>query len=217
MNEAAYDSEYFRSWYGSRDWRFYRPFLAELMTLAEPGPILDVGAGLGYFVEAAQRWGLACEGLEGSFDAVQMGLERYPALRLRHHPLSERFPLDDGAFAAVLCNQVIEHLDADVGAHAVREMYRVLRPSGVLLLYSPSRYNSRERRQDPTHIHMYAPSELHGLLQRTGFERISAHDRPLNLLGSNALSRRVMKKVFRLVPWDRFSASANVRAFKPSR
>ncbi|HTA19025.1 MAG TPA: class I SAM-dependent methyltransferase [Polyangia bacterium] len=215
MNRGVGDGQYFRTWYGSRDWRFYRMFLADIVQHAEPGPILDVGAGLGYFVEAAQRWGLACAGLEGSADAVAMGRERYPTLNVREHRLSEPFPFADASFGVVLFNQVIEHLEAEVGAHALREIHRVLRPSGMLLLFSPSRFNEKERVEDPTHINLYAPSELQDLVRRTGFERIVAQDDPLPLLGPTPLGRRVMHKVFKHVGWERLSASANVRAFKP--
>lgn len=216
MNRGIGDGNYFRQWYLNRDWRFYRSSLAAILEHAgEAGPILDVGAGLGYFVEAAQRWGLQCTGIEGSADAVAMGRERYPGLNVLLHRLSEPFPFPDASFAVVLFNQVIEHLEPEVGRHALREIHRVLRPKGMLWLTSPSRFNERERREDPTHINMYSPTELRQLLQQTGFAGITSFDEPLPVLGTTFAARRIVGKLFRLVPWDRVSASANARAFKP--
>jgi SAM-dependent methyltransferase len=215
MNRGVGTAEYFQTWYTNRDWRFYRMFLADILQHAEePGPILDVGAGLGYLVEAAQRWGLECFGIEGSAAAVEMGNKRFPGLHVTRHSLSDRFPFPDGHFAAVLFNQVIEHLEPEVGRHALSEILRVLRPNGMLLLLSPSCYNEKERREDPTHIHMYSPSELQSVLQQTGFSDISPFDEPLPMLGTTPVARRIMGKVFRVLRWERLSASANARAFK---
>lgn len=217
MNRGIGDQQYFRQWYLSRDWRFYRSLLADIIGYAEePGPIIDVGAGLGYFVEAAQRWGLECRGIEGSSDAVEMALKRYPGINLIRHSLSDRFPFADETFSVALFNQVIEHLEPEVGRHALQEIHRVLRPNGMLLLMSPSRYNDKERRDDPTHIHMYSPRELRVVLHEAGFGAITALDEPLPILGTTALGRTILGKVFQLVPWDRLSASANARAFKPA-
>jgi len=214
MNAGIGDGDYFRKWYLSRDWRFYRPFLAEVLQRAEPGPILDVGAGLGYLVEAAQRWGLVCHGIEGSPEAVEMGRHRYDGLNVRHHRLSDRFPFEDSMFSVAVFNQVIEHLEPAVGKSALSEIHRVLKPGGMLLLYSPSRYNEKERLEDPTHICMYSPSQLRRLATDSGFVAIEALDEPLALLGNTRLGRRAMTKIFKLAPLDRFSASANLRAFK---
>jgi SAM-dependent methyltransferase len=216
MNRGVGDEQYFRTWYESRDWRFYRMFLADFMQHAEPGPILDVGAGLGYLVEASQRWGLACQGLEGSAEAVKIARARFPQINLREHRLSEPFPFENESFGVAFFNQVIEHLEAEVGERALREINRVLRPGGMLLLFSPSRFNEKERVEDPTHIHMYAPTELKSLVEKVGFVRVTAHDEPLSLLGTSPLGRRIMNRFFRSFPLDRLSASANVRAFKAS-
>jgi SAM-dependent methyltransferase len=144
-----------------------------------------------------------------------MARQRRPDLPLRHHRLSQRFPFDDASFGVAFFNQVIEHLEPETGRHAVQEIHRVLRPGGMLLLFSPSRFNEKERREDPTHIHMYTPTELQGMLRNAGFNRIEPLDEPLTLLGPSALGRRLMNRIFKLAPWDRLSASANVRAFKP--
>ena len=216
MNRGIGDGNYFRQWYLDRDWRFYRISLASILQHAdEAGPILDVGAGLGYFVEAAQRWGLQCTGIEGLTDAVAMGIDRYPGLNVVPHRLSEPFPFPDESFAVVLFNQVIEHLEPEVGRRALQEIHRVLRPKGMLWLTSPSRFNEKERRDDPTHINMYSPTELRTLLQQTGFAGITSFDDPLPILGTTAAGRKIITKLFRIVPWDRVSASANARAFKP--
>ena len=105
---------YFEQHYGGRDWRAYRSLLEYVLRHSEPGPIIDVGAGVGLFVEAATRWGLSCIGLEGSAAAVEMARTRYPQGRLIHHLLSRPWPVQAGSFQTVMLNQVIEHLEPEV-------------------------------------------------------------------------------------------------------
>src|SRR5579872_5106658 len=110
QNAGLGSRNYYETYYSTRDWHWYVTILTDILKRAEPGPILDVGAGVGYFVEACTRWGIECTGIEGSPDAVQMAHDRYPAAKMIQRLLSERFPFGDGSIQSVLMNQVIEHL-----------------------------------------------------------------------------------------------------------
>ena len=217
MNQGIGTDTYFNQYYVSRDWRFYRFLLQLVMDYAEPGLILDVGAGSGLFIEGAMRWGLTCQGLEGSSEAIAIARRRYPGIQLIQHMLSEPFPFPDEMFGTVVMNQVIEHLEPLIARRAVAEAFRVLQPGGMMFVASPSKFNAYERTADPTHIHLYSPRELRDLLASTGFVEIRAMDSPLDLLGSSKFGRKIMSVVFRLVHWERLSASANCMAYKDSR
>jgi SAM-dependent methyltransferase len=82
--------------------------------------LLDVGCGVSpyrpYFIAAAEYVGV---------DAVEN-----PHAQL-HGPV-EALPVPDRSFDIVLCTQVLEHCDDP--ARGIREMHRVLRPGGRLLL-----------------------------------------------------------------------------------
>lgn len=54
--------EDFKRDYANRDWRFYKLLLSECIKYGQPGKWLDLGAGLGFFVECAQKFGIDCEG-----------------------------------------------------------------------------------------------------------------------------------------------------------
>lgn len=101
--------------YSDRDWRAYKWLLAECVTYGPPGRILDLGAGLGHFVECCARFGIECVGLEGSEWAVQGARARYE-MDIRHHYLDEPLPFEDGSFGAVVCNQLLGHLLPHVAA-----------------------------------------------------------------------------------------------------
>jgi SAM-dependent methyltransferase len=65
-------------------------------------------------------------------------------------------PFEDASFDVVVCFEVIEHLEDR--AAAVRELARVLRPDGLLVISSPNRDTSVPG--NPYHVHEYTPDEL---------------------------------------------------------
>jgi SAM-dependent methyltransferase len=90
---------------------------------AELGPfrLLDVGCGDKPYAPLFARYVSAHVGV----DAVEN------AHADLHGPI-EALPVEDGSYDLVLCSQVLEHVEDPAGA--VRELGRVLRPGGRLLL-----------------------------------------------------------------------------------
>lgn len=216
MNSGIAPSGYYEKHYSGRDWRWYKSILALAIQYSEPGPILDVGAGAGFLLEAALRWNQDCLGLEGSAEAIEIARQRCESLRYVHHLLSEPFPIDDREFQTVIVHQVIEHLEPAVAANCLAECFRVLRPGGMICVLSPSKYNRRESKADPTHMHMYSPKSLKRLLRSTGFVEVKAFDAPLNLLGQSQTAKYAMIAIFKLTRCEWISATANCIAWKPT-
>jgi SAM-dependent methyltransferase len=79
-----------------------------------------------------------------------------------------RFPYQDRSFDSVLCNQVLEHVfNPD---EFLAEIYRVLKPSGKLLLTVPFVWDEHEQ---PYDYARYSSFGLKALLERNGFRIIS--------------------------------------------
>lgn len=207
--------EYFKHYYGTRDWKSCRDLLSLLTTYSEPGPILDVGAGIGLFLEAATRWGLPCQGIEGSQEAVNHAKARFPGLHLQQHFLENRFPFSDESFQAVIMNQVIEHLNEREAHNALAESFRVLKPGGFFLVFSPSRFNTSEKHGDPTHQRLLSPAELERKLTGIGFRNIIPQNGPHELFGKGLLGKGLAKFLYVITGWDQLSAFANFLAYKP--
>lgn len=84
-------------------------------------------------------------------------------------------PFEDGAFDVVTCRTAAHHF-ADVGA-AVRQIHRVLRPGGALLLQDILGHDDAdagafilevERRRDPSHVRSYRTVEWKAFLRAVG-------------------------------------------------
>ena len=214
-NRGLAPAGYFDSHYRDRDWESYRRLLAVVVQHAPPGPILDLGAGAGYFVEVARRWNIECVGLEGSSEGLDRSRLRSDTLDVRHHLLSQPLPFGSESFATVVLNQVIEHLGEEIAGFTLAQAHRVLWPGGLLVVMSPSKFNRADATADPTHHRLYSPSELRMLLERAGFDRVESMDSPLPIFGRSQLGWALAVGAFRLLGIERLSATANCLAFKP--
>src|SRR3954471_15781737 len=95
--------------------------------------ILDVGCGTGANLVRLSEFGDA-EGVDISPDALSFCQER--GLNKVKLGAAEELPYEDGEFDLVTALDVVEHLDDDVAG--LREMRRVLRPGGRVLLFVPT-------------------------------------------------------------------------------
>lgn len=95
--------------------------------------ILDVGCGTGANLEMLAHYGTA-EGVDVSPDALAFCRER-GLTNLSEGP-AENLPFPDQTFDLVTGLDLVEHLDSDVAG--LREMHRVLKPGGRILLFVPA-------------------------------------------------------------------------------
>ena len=198
--------------YAGRDWRAYGSFLGDCIAHGAPGPILDVGAGLGFFLEACARWGISAVGLEGSEYALRKAKERWPTVDIRLHDLAAPWPFDEETFGAVLFNQTVEHLEPQIAAWSLKEALRVLLPGGVLIVNSPCRWDAKAR-EERSHINLYTPSRLRAEVRAAGFVRYRARDSAVKV--GNRWVQKAVSGLWRLCKAERLTASANCIAWKP--
>jgi SAM-dependent methyltransferase len=133
-----------------------------------------------------RRAGLCGDGSHGECSGSAVGNERYfvPAIG---RPLADALPFPDGAFDLVLCQLGLQFFPDRLGA--LREMRRVLAPSGRTLVSSRGRHprsspSSRTPWQRPSPpdvaafvrvvFSLHEPDELRGLVADAGFRRSDA-------------------------------------------
>jgi len=209
-----YDKEMYDLSYSRKSWNSSRKLLARCIRKGKPGPILDIGCGLGFFVECCYRFGISCSGLEGSEYAVNAAKQREPNLDIRQHYLENPFPFQDETFSMVMCNQVIEHLPKETVRNALHESYRVLSEGGSIIVYSPSIYNLNQV-MDPTHINLHSPRSLKRELKEAGFTQVGSFNKSLKFEWEllNPLNK-LIRALFTLLPLPFLSSTANCIATK---
>lgn len=143
---------------------------------AKPGGgwVLDAGCGTGGFVRALCQ-DPAWHGIGSDFHLAALSLARRQGVNAVCNDLGA-LPLPPGAFDAVTLWEVIEHVPDPRGT--LKQVYRVLKPGGKLLLSTPNgtSWQARFWRADwrgweaPRHLQLFTLPTLRRLLQDTGFE-----------------------------------------------
>ncbi len=107
-------------------------------------------------------------------EAEKVGIETHWA------DLDQPLPFGDGNFDVVVAGELLEHLRDPRGV--VGEVRRVLRPGGTFVASVPNAYRLKNRlrfllgrkpEDDPTHLQMFAPHDVRGLL--AGFDEPRLH------------------------------------------
>jgi len=124
------------------------------------GVVLDVGAGTG------DRYGafIKCEKF------LRMDVRAGADIDIVGR--AEAIPLDDESVDGALCTQVFEHLELPEGS--AREIYRVLKPGGFLLMTAPQ---VNELHEEPNDFFRYTKFGLTAMFERAGFKTITYEQR----------------------------------------
>jgi SAM-dependent methyltransferase len=128
--------------------------------------ILDVGCGTGANLMRLADFGDA-EGVDISPDALKFCRER--GLDKVKLGAAESLPYEDHEFDLVTSFDVVEHMDDDVAG--LREMRRVLRPGGRVLLFVPTfMFLWGVQDEVSNHRRRYRLNELREVVTAAGFE-----------------------------------------------
>jgi len=178
-------ARYDRRWHAYLDASLGMTF--EVVRTLPAARVLDVACGTGLLLEMlANRPG----------EAELFGVDRVPAMlevakqRLGQRATlpegdAENLPFDDAAFQLVTCTSAMHYfVDADA---ALREMRRVLSPSGNLVITDWSRdfvtmklLNRLLPMTRHAHVHTFSLGELESLLARARFRIVTSSKRKID-------------------------------------
>ena len=96
--------------------------------------ILDIGCGIGTYVKRFLDFSPHVYGLDVDEERLKVGAATIMNLALAR---SETLPFRDNSFDITFMNEVLEHVEDD--AQTVREVLRVTRPVGHVIIYVPNR------------------------------------------------------------------------------
>lgn len=153
-----------------------RRMIADARATGAGDKLLDIGAGYGFFTQAAQHAGFSCTAIEPSKSAGEV-FAAMNGFRPVHGMFDEAFVSQhQGEFDVVLMSQVLEHLP-DV-SEIPRLLRRVMRPGGRVVIAVPhfgSWLSRVQGRRDifiipPEHLNFFSANGLVTLFEKSGFE-----------------------------------------------
>lgn len=130
------------------------------ISLAENTLILDAGAGESVY----KKFFSHC-----TYKAIDLavGESRWNYSNLDYIGPLHKMPIEDNQFDAVLCTQVLEHLEWP--RESVKEMYRVLKPGGKIYMTVPM---SQNEHQVPYDFFRYTSYGIKSIFMHAGFQNV---------------------------------------------
>lgn len=169
-----------------------RAMVADDLQLQSGDRVLDVGCGTGRLaIVFAERVG-ATGSVDGIDPAAEMIKRAGSRARKRGVPVTfqvayaQDLPFADGSFDAVACTLALHHVAEDDQLTAVQEMYRVLKPSGRLLIAEFHQGPGRRRHPGPRWLRHSGEEMLDKalrLVSASGFTDVASGSTNLGWLG----------------------------------
>jgi SAM-dependent methyltransferase len=146
------------------------------------GDLLDVGCGLGLFLEEIRRtqdhWSLA--GLDLDKRAISYATRRHKNIQFIHGNILDISLIQDGSYDVITLLACLEHLHDPM--RVLERAYQILRPGGTVIVrvpyITPWLYIKKYipflpvRFQAPMHLFDFSPRVLEKCLNKSGYENI---------------------------------------------
>jgi 2-polyprenyl-3-methyl-5-hydroxy-6-metoxy-1,4-benzoquinol methylase len=185
--------------------------------------IVDVGVGWGMFSFLLHKLGINVTGLEWrAIDSQQELEKKHPGIKVHACDYEkERWPLQDNSVDIVTHLDLIEHV-CPPWQFMFREVMRILKPSGILIIATPNFASLRKRlwllsgrhpvgqlnllfKSDPfiEHIRELTLNEVSQIVKWSGFEIISAncinHLYHYRYAQASTIARKIILKTYKLL------------------
>lgn len=147
--------------------------------------VLDFGCGPGFLLERFLRKGNSCYGFDFSNRTVEKVNEKFsPRQNWKGAVSASELPIgyETGFFDLVTCIETVEHLLEDMIPTTLKEIHRLLKPSGIALFTTPAQEDLSQSHiycpfcdhefHKVQHVRSFTPESMTGLLTRHGFKVI---------------------------------------------
>lgn len=182
-----------------------------ILSAGVKGRLLDVPTG-----EGALAKRLIAHGFDVTCADLYPQIFKLSGLAADRADLDGRLPYDDGVFDAAVCVEGLEHVENP--ANAIRELARVVRPGGTLIVSVPNILNIEERLKwlfsgYTSHFKPLSAEVLAEIrAEFAGIEEVALHVNPIGYSEARYLLERYGFELVRVVPDAR---KPNLWIFRP--
>lgn len=131
------------------------------------GHVLEVGCGEGYGMELLAPKASKYMAIDKFNTHINPKLPDFSKITFQQMNVPPFAGIEDNTFDFIVSFQVIEHIEDD--DFFCRELFRVLKPGGQLIMTTPNIKMSLTR--NPWHVREYTPLQLHQLLMQV-FQKV---------------------------------------------
>lgn len=136
-------------------------------------PILDVGSGSGRDAAVLTKMGYKTVGIDLSKELLAKAKSLHPKFEFKHMDV-RNLDFPDNSFSGVWCNAVLLHLNDKDLTKALKEIYRVLVPKGVVAVSFKEGQGTREVMEKfsselARFYNFKSEDELNEVLKKSGF------------------------------------------------
>lgn len=175
----------------------YDQFVAHA-ELADGLRILEIGCGTGNVTLRAKRAAPGADVVATDPDPLALARAQRKVAGVRfERAYAQQLPFADGEFDRVLSSMMLHHLDDDVKGAAAAEMYRVLRPGGIVHIVdiggpmtASDGFMARRMLRNP-HVAGSLGDAIPRLLRSVGFEASVVASWPQRFIGRLTFYRAV--------------------------
>jgi len=139
------------------------------------GRLLDIGSGAGYFVNACNKHGIACMGIEPDQKTRERSVTQFS---IDCRPESELDHLSNESFDAITLWHVLEHVP-DLNKR-MQQIHRLLKPNACAIIAVPNHLSFDAQHYQhfwagydvPRHLWHFSELDLQNLAQKHGFSMV---------------------------------------------
>ena len=144
-------------------------------TFVKDKSVLDIACGTGFGVDILSKSGASSVlGVDIDQSAISYAVENYGSDKVKFVSGSaESIEAPDNSFDVIVSFETIEHLEDELRSKYLDELFRTLKPDGVLLLSTPNKQITspwQDKPNNPFHILEYTKEMLKKEVEKHGFK-----------------------------------------------